>query len=161
MVVNYFSHIGVAVTDIAVTRRYFVDGLGFTVVGDGRGDGRYRAKAVSGELGRQVATILELDEVDVVTDFLERDRHVIELVEYRVPAPMPDARRATNVCGPTHLCFLVEDVEAVAGRLAELGGATVPATQVSTELPDGRRRTRMQCLDPDRGTRIELVEVAV
>jgi catechol 2,3-dioxygenase-like lactoylglutathione lyase family enzyme len=156
--VNYFSHIGIAVTDIAVTRRFFVGGLGFTVVGDGRGDGRYRGKAVSGELGRQVAAILELDEFDVVTDFLERDRHVIELVEYHAPRPTPDARRPANVCGLTHLCFLVEDVDAVAGRLEDLGGTPLAATRVTMHLADGRRQARVLCLDPDRGTRIELVE---
>jgi catechol 2,3-dioxygenase-like lactoylglutathione lyase family enzyme len=150
MTVNTYTHLGVTVADLDVARRYYVDGLGFKRIGWNG--------SVSGPLGETVAKLLELDEFEARMEFVERDGQVLSLVEYAKPAPIPDQRQPMNICGSSHLCFLVQDIDGVAKSLEDLGGSTLHDTRISTNLPDGKPRIYMLCLSPDGGTRIELIE---
>jgi catechol 2,3-dioxygenase-like lactoylglutathione lyase family enzyme len=150
MTVKRYTHLSVTVADLGAARRYFVDGLGFKPIGQHR--------SVAGELGNTVAKLLELDEFEARLELIERDKQVLSLVEYTKPAPVSGQRQPMNICGSSHLCFLVQDIDGVARSLEDLGGSTLHDTRISTDLPDGKPRIYMLCLSPDGGTRIELIE---
>jgi lactoylglutathione lyase len=151
MTVRQYTHLSVTVSDLDAARRYYVEGLGFTPTGGG-------VTAVSGEPGQQAATLLQLPEFEARTEKVERDGQILSLVEYARPEPVTGERQPMNICGPSHLCFLVQDIEAVARSLEELGGTTLHETRIDTDLPDGKPRTYMLCLAPDGAVRIELIE---
>ena len=155
MAIQKYSHIGVTVSDLDVARRFFVEGLGFTPVIDGESE---RTMSVSGDVGKKVANFLEVDDFAAEIAFVERDGQVLELVNYLTPEPELAHRRPMNICGLSHLCFLVNDIDAVAQRLRDLGGHILEDTKISTDLPDGRPRTYMLCLAPDASVRVELIE---
>lgn len=158
MAIKQFHHIAVTVTDLQAARRFFMEGLGFTQMLNP--DGSPRAMSVGGgDAGRQVAQALELDG-EWVGDvaFVERQDHVLELVQYNVPAAEQRGLRPMSVCGVSHLCFLVSDVDNVATRLRELGGNVLEHTRIDVPLADGSSQVRMMCTSPDGGVRIELVQ---
>jgi lactoylglutathione lyase len=74
----------------------------------------------------------------------------IELIEWRSQKPdgTPSSRR--NQLGLTHLSFLVDDVDAAALRLVELGGRLLPDTRQCPGID------LVFVADPD-GTRVELM----
>ena len=101
-----FSHVGVCVTDLDRSIRFYVDGLGFEA-------------AESWTIGSDYGTLMELPDVELTSQFLRRDGASIELLHYGSPGTVGSAeRRPVNQLGLTHLCFRVDDVEAVASRLA-------------------------------------------
>jgi glyoxylase I family protein len=155
MGIQKYSHVGVTVSDLDTSRRFFVEGLGFAPVDD---NGSPRTMSVSGDVGKKVANFLEVDDFAAEIAFVERDGQVLELVNYLTPEPERHPRRPMNVCGLTHLCFLVSDIDEVARRLEELGGEILEDTRISTDLPDGRPRTYMLSLAPDASVRVELIE---
>jgi lactoylglutathione lyase len=70
----------------------------------------------------------------------------IELLQFDEPAPVGSPSRARNELGFTHLSLFVDDVDAVAARLTELGGTILPTTRTTlgNEIvfladPDGAR----------------------
>lgn len=150
MTVTAYTHLGVTVADLDVAKRYFVSGLGFEPSG--------RDQTVTGESGETAARLLELEQFEARIERVKRDGQVLSLVQYLKPVPVPDQRQPMNICGSSHLCFLVRDIDGVAKSLEALGGSTLHDTRITTDLPDGKLRTYMLCLSPDGGTRIELIE---
>jgi lactoylglutathione lyase len=101
---------------------------------------------------------MEFDGVSLTSQFIRRGETAIELLAFRQPAPFGEAeRRAVNRLGLTHLSFRVDDVEAVAGRIAELGGTVVEQTKTVFDF-DGTALEFVYCTDPD-GVRIELMNL--
>jgi len=74
-------------------------------------------------------------------------------VEDRPAAGGPVDPRPANIPGRPHLCFIVDDLDAVAARIVEFGGVRLDASR--SELDYGEL---MFCADPD-GTRIELIRM--
>ena len=142
-----FSHVGVCVSDLEQSVRFYVDGLGFEA-------------AESWTIGSEYGALMELPDVELTSQFLRRDGSSIELLHYRSPGVIGTAeRRPVNQLGLTHLCFRVDDVDAVAARLSDLGGTVYPHTR--TTFPDGDGNAQLDfvyCTDPD-GTRIELMRL--
>jgi len=66
-------------------------------------------------------------------------------------------RRAVNQLGLTHLSFRVADVEAVAAKVAELGGAVVATSRTTIDF-GGTPLEFVYCTDPD-GVRVELMDL--
>ena len=141
------SHVGVCVSDLEQSVRFYVDGLGFEA-------------AESWTIGSEYGALMELPDVELTSQFLRRDGSSIELLHYRSPGVIGTAgRRPVNQVGLTHLCFRVDDVDAVAARLSDLGGMVYPHTR--TTFPDGDGNPQLDfvyCTDPD-GTRIELMRL--
>ena len=143
MKVHGFSHLGLCVSDLARSLRFYCEGLGFQ-----------EASRLAFQ-GGPSATLLELPDVDLEAVFLRRDGLVLELIRYAQPTATGDrAPRAMNRLGLSHLSMRVAGADAVAARLVELGGRVLEQTRI--ENPE-LGASAVFVLDPD-GTRIELVD---
>ena len=140
------SHVGICVSDMERSVRFYVDGLGFT-------------PTVAYEVGAEYGTLMEVDGSRVASQFLTRDGVSVELLQFLQPGHTGDgSRRPMNQVGLTHLCLRVDDVDAVAAAIAAAGGTVLDGTR--TTLDHGGRTPAdfVYCTDPD-GTRIELMRL--
>jgi len=136
------THMGICVSDLERSLRFYRDLLGCKEVG---------RLALEGE---SVATLNGMAECKVNAVYLERDGWRLELLEFPVPGwTGPQAPRPMNQLGITHLSFRVQDLDAACAGLEAAGGGLLHATRL--DLP-GPTRVIM-AFDPD-GTRIELIE---
>jgi lactoylglutathione lyase len=140
-----FSHLGICVSDLDRSLRFYCEGLGFEPV-------------YSHRVGDEFARLMELEGVALESRMLARDGVTIELLGFSQPPPFGGrTRRPMNQIGLTHLSLRVDDIEAVAGAIERLGGAVVPTTR--TRLEAGPTRLEfLYCTDPD-GVRIELMDL--
>jgi catechol 2,3-dioxygenase-like lactoylglutathione lyase family enzyme len=145
MTIKAITHVGICVSDLERSTKFYNEGLGFELA---------RAFSVEGpEWGR----VLEIDDLRVEGRMLRREGFVIELLCYDSPGSTGDGgRRAMNALGFTHLAVWVDDVDAAADRLTALGGSLVEHTAL-TVATDAVRGRWVYCTDPD-GVRIELIE---
>ncbi|MGO8873172.1 MAG: VOC family protein [Acidimicrobiales bacterium] len=140
-----FSHLGICVSDLDRSLRFYCEGLGFEVVASHR-------------VGSEFAALMEVEGVDVESRMLSRDGVTIELLWYVSPGHVGDGnRRPMNGLGLTHLSLRVDDVDGLASTIERLGGAVVSGTRTTLELP-GARLDFLYCTDPD-GVRIELMDL--
>src|ERR1019366_1452767 len=97
-----FSHLGICVTDLERSMRFYCEGLGFVPA---------ESHAVGDEFGR----LMELDGVSLRSQFVRRDAVAIELLHFTTPDQIGEpVRRPMNQLGLTHLSIRVDDVDAVA-----------------------------------------------
>jgi glyoxylase I family protein len=142
--ITQVSHIGVCVSDLERSLRFYCDILGFVV------SSTVPEVRVEGE---PTDSLLQLRDVKLHAVYLERDGFRLELLHYASPrSPAKPPARAMNDLGFTHLSVKVADVEATLAKL-EAAGVTVDrqtVIQVSGFTVAGFVR------DPD-GLGIELV----
>ena len=137
------SHVGLCVSDLKASMRFYCDGLGFEV-----SDG-YDLDSTT-VLGLDAA--LEVPGPAVLrSQMIVLDGLKIELLHYTSPTVdgTPSARR--NQRGLTHLSFWVDDVDAAIERLLACGGTLLPATRQSPGVD------LVFVADPD-GSRVELMQ---
>lgn len=140
-----FSHVGICVSDLDRSLRFYCEGLGFEQVG-------------SHQVGEEFAALMEVDQVRLESRMLRRDGVTIELLAFDSPGHCGEAvRRPMNRLGLTHLCIRVDDVDRVASTIEEMGGTVVRSTRTTFDLP-GARLDFLYCTDPD-GVRIELMDL--
>jgi catechol 2,3-dioxygenase-like lactoylglutathione lyase family enzyme len=139
------SHLGVCVSDLDTSVRFYCEGLGFEQV-------------AAHEVGEEFAGLMELDGVRLRSRMIAKDGVTLELLGYDSPGTIGDgARRPMNRLGLTHLCLRVDDVEATADAIEALGGTVVRPTR--TTIPLGAMTLDfLYCTDPD-GMRIELMDL--
>jgi glyoxylase I family protein len=136
------SHIGLCVTDLERSLRFYCEGLGFQVAeGFDLDDSMVPGIDKSLEVPGPVALRSQMITLDAMK---------IELLHYRTPAVdgTPSARR--NQLGLTHLSFWVDDVDEAAAALVACGGSI---------LADTRQAPGIELVflaDPD-GVRVELM----
>ena len=140
-----FSHLGICVSDLDASRRFYCEGLGF-------------AEVAAHEVGEEFAALMEVEGVRLRSTMVAKDGVTIELLGFDRPGVTGDGgRRPMNALGLTHLSLRVDDLEAVAATVQALGGAVVRSTR--TTLPFGERSLGfVYCTDPD-GVRIELMDL--
>jgi catechol 2,3-dioxygenase-like lactoylglutathione lyase family enzyme len=146
-----FTHVGVTVIDHEESKRFYVEALGFepTVSIDADEEGF-----------PGLPTLLEVEGADVFAEFLTNGPQTIELVSYRGGGTLGEPeRREMNRLGLTHLCFLVQDVDAAAQKVEQFGGKILSHTRIGHDKPDGIDRDYLFCTDPN-GVRIELIAAA-
>ena len=140
-----FSHFGICVSDLDRSLRFYCDALGFE-------------KAESHEIGSEFAGLMDFPEVSVTSQFIRKGTTAIELLAFHEPAPFgAKERRAVNQLGLTHLSFRVDDVEAVAAKVVELGGTIVETSRTTIDF-GGTPLEFVYCTDPD-GVRVELMDL--
>lgn len=137
------SHVGLAVSDLEASTRFYADGLGF-VLGL-----RFRS-------GDEVAAVSEVTTpVRMTSQHLTRDGFVLGLMSWEMPAVHGTPSQSRNQRGITHLSFEVDDIRATETHLLALGGTRVEGARVRFEGPTPV--SLIFLADPD-GTRIELVQ---
>ena len=136
------SHIGLCIRDLERSRRFYVEGLGFT-------------EFARFELDRPIA---EVDPPCSLTSFfVQKDGLRVELLEFRSPSVFGTPSTRRNQLGLTHLSFVVDDVDAAAAELERYGGRIVEGTRSGQDDPASVQIIFLE--DPD-GTRIELMRLA-
>jgi catechol 2,3-dioxygenase-like lactoylglutathione lyase family enzyme len=143
MAISRFSHLGLCVSDLEGSLRFYGEGLGF------REESRLRMK------GAEVERLLGLEGVELVAVYLVRDGTRLELLHY--PARelcAGETPRPLDQPGLTHLSLRVDRLDATLSDLEALGGSVLEQTRI--DRPE-HRTAAVFVLDPD-GTRIELLE---
>ncbi len=139
-----FSHLGICVSDLERSVRFYCEGLGFELA---------QAHTVGDEFG----PLMELESVALQSRFLRRDGVSIELLHFDSPGHLGEGeRRPMNQLGLTHLSLRVADLDAVALAIESFGGAVVRGTR--TTFGDDGALDFVYCTDPD-GVRIELMRL--
>ena len=139
------SHIGICVSDLDVSLRFYCEGLGFEVV-------------ASHEVGEEFAELMEVDGVHLRSRMIRRDGVTLELLDYVSPGTTGTTeRRPMNQLGLTHLSLQVDDVGSVAATIESLGGTVVRATRTTLAFGEASLDF-LYCTDPD-GVRIELMDL--
>jgi glyoxylase I family protein len=142
-VASTFSHVGICVSDLDRSVRFYCEALGFTL-------------AESHTVGDEFGQLMEIDEEVVLqSQFIRKDGMTIELLKFHSPGEEGDGgRRRMNARGLTHLSIRVDDVDAVATAIFALGGEVImeSRTTLASDLDF------VYCTDPD-GTRIELMRL--
>jgi catechol 2,3-dioxygenase-like lactoylglutathione lyase family enzyme len=136
------AHLGICVSDLAGSLRFYRDLLGF------------RELSRLDVAGAHADRLLGLKSVKLRAVYLERDGTRIELLAFASPelvsAPIP---RPVNQVGLTHLSLRVSDLPGVVEELRAAGVCVLEATAIN---PVGSAAVFVT--DPD-GTRVELVEI--
>lgn len=143
MQIQRLTHMGICVSDLERSLRFYGDVLGCKEVG------RLELE------GQPTATLNGWPDVKVRAVYLERDGWRLELMEFPVPGWIgPSTPRPMNQLGLTHLSFRVSDLDAVCARIEAAGGSVLRETRLA--VPDAATCAIM-AFDPD-GVRIELIE---
>jgi catechol 2,3-dioxygenase-like lactoylglutathione lyase family enzyme len=139
--VTAFSHVGICVSDLEASVRFYTEALGFEVA---------EGHTIGSEFGR----LMDIDGPLVLhSQFLSNGGVRIELLRFETPEGSgPRERRPMTQFGLTHLSMRVDDVAGVAERVRAYGGTVVEDTR--TTLAESL--DFLYCTDPD-GTRIELM----
>ena len=139
-----FSHVGICVSDLERSVRFYCEGLGFELV-------------QSHTVGREFGPLMEIDDVVLQSRFIRRDGVSLELLHFDSPGHCGEpVRRPMNQLGLTHLSLRVADLDAVAPVIDSLGGTVVTSTRTTFGTSDAL--DFVYCTDPD-GTRIELMHL--
>lgn len=127
-----FNHVGLCVTDLARSRRFYEELLGFTFRNDLTVPDGPTAKLL------RVAPPVGLHAV-----YLERDGFVLELLQFDRDGNAPRRERDFTEPGLTHLSVSVDDLAATCAQVDELGGEVLVDTDlggmaVMIRDPDGQ-----------------------
>ena len=141
-----FSHVGVCVSDLERSTRFYTEVLGFRPV-------------LTMDMGPEVAATMEVEGCAFTSRMLGRGDVRVELLHWRSQDAEGDGRRRhMTALGLTHLCLRVDDPEPVLEAAERFGGGAHRHT--TTELPgmgvDGGAVRLVYLTDPD-GVRIELM----
>lgn len=140
-----FSHIGIAVSDLDRSRRFYCDVLGFTQF--------YELDFVANE----VAATME-QEGAFKSAMLVRGDIRIELLHWVDVAISGGGKKPMTELGFTHLSFRVEDLSELNEAVIAAGGKVLANTVTVLGAADDPAAPRLMYLtDPD-GTRIELMQ---
>jgi lactoylglutathione lyase len=126
------NHVGLCVTDVARTRRFYEEVLGFEY---------WREFSPPDEM---TAKLVELPPpLGVTAVYLRRGEFVLELMYFaEAGAHAPARPRVMNEIGLTHISVSVDDIDATAAKAVECGGSVLEQTNVGAAVmirdPDGQ-----------------------
>jgi catechol 2,3-dioxygenase-like lactoylglutathione lyase family enzyme len=140
--IQRLSHVGICVSDLERSLRFYSDLLGFT---------REHDLEVAGE---PTGTLLRLPDVRLKAVYLRRDGVRIELLHFASPPAPPRRDRVMNEPGLTHLSFRVADLQGVVRALRDAGERVLDETIL--DFP-AFQSAACFVVDPD-GQLIELVQ---
>jgi catechol 2,3-dioxygenase-like lactoylglutathione lyase family enzyme len=145
MLIRNFSHVGLSVADIERSVNFYRGVFGFV-----------RSKRVLSVASPSPSErLLGAKPLDAKIAFIRRDDLIVELLEFKAPAPVPqEGLRPLYHNGLVHLCFKVVDVDSVMSAVERFGGKVHHETRLQGD-EDGQVFDNVMCSDPD-GTRVEL-----
>jgi catechol 2,3-dioxygenase-like lactoylglutathione lyase family enzyme len=126
------NHVGLCVTDLDRSRRFYEAVLGFS---------HQRDLAVP---DGPASKLLQVPEpVGLKAVYLERDGFVLELLAFDRDGNAPRRERSFTEPGLTHLSFSVDDIPATCARVQEHGGEVLADTDmrglaINVRDPDGQ-----------------------
>jgi lactoylglutathione lyase len=127
-----FNHLGQCVTDLARSKRFYCELLGFTVDREIHPPDEMSAKlmGLTPPLGMTAC-------------YLVLDGLTLELLHFEAPGQtVPYRARTMNEPGLTHISLSVDDVEATLARVGEFGGEEIPDSNIGVAAfirdPDGQ-----------------------
>ncbi len=137
-----FSHIGICVSELDRSLRFYRDALGFQEVS------RLEMK------GPVTERLLEIAGGELQAVYLKLENTTIELLYYPVAGhETAQTPRPMNLLGLTHLSLTVADIDAVIAVIEQAGGRSLDRTRIAHE----GKSAAIFVTDPD-GMRIELVQ---
>jgi catechol 2,3-dioxygenase-like lactoylglutathione lyase family enzyme len=143
MPVQRLTHLGICVSDLERSLRFYRDLLGCREVG--------RLEMTGGAAD----SINGLKDCVLRAIYLERDGWRLELLAFPEPGwSGPSTPRPMNQLGLTHLSWRVSDLDEICARIESMGGGVLSETQVGGP---GAPRRAIMAHDPD-GLRLELVQ---
>jgi lactoylglutathione lyase len=114
-----FNHVGLVVRDLAQSRRFYEELLGFAY---------WWEFEVPDELASPVLRVPAPMQMTAV--YLVRDGFVLELMDFAAPGAQAERRqRVMNEPGLTHISLALEDFEGVLDRVADYGGEVLLDTK--------------------------------
>jgi lactoylglutathione lyase len=143
--INAIGHVGICVSDMKTSLRFWRDGLGFEVLTERR----FRSSSWK--------RILEMGALELHTRVIRRGHVMLELLEFEQPGHVGTPERSPmKRLGLTHIAVWVSDIDAVARRVVEHGGTLIEETRTVFDHPKLKGKWLI-CCDPN-GVRLELVE---
>ncbi len=143
MDIQRLTHLGICVSNLDRSLRFYRDVLGCKEVG------RLAME------GGAADTLNAIEGVKLRAIYLERDGWRLELIEFPEPGWIgPKAPRPMNQLGLTHLSLRVDDLDAIVREFEEAGVDVRQQTRI--DVPEANAKA-VFITDPD-GTLIELVE---
>jgi catechol 2,3-dioxygenase-like lactoylglutathione lyase family enzyme len=126
-----FNHVGLCVTDLQRSRRFYEEVLGFVFLYEGKPPDDPTDK------------LLQIEPpVGLTAQYFRLDGVVLELLHYDRPGNPSAAERVMNEPGLTHLSVSVEDIARSLERVVELGGSVIGDTNIPMAVmvrdPDGQ-----------------------
>ena len=126
-----FNHVGQCVTDLAWSRRFYVEVFGFEVVRELRppDEGSDRLLRLPAPLGMTAC-------------YLKRDDFVLELLHFADAGTVPGDERVMNQPGLTHVSLSVADLDETLAAVEAQGGEVLTDTNLGMAVfvrdPDGQ-----------------------
>jgi len=127
-----YNHTGQVVTDLARSKRFYQEVLGFAL---------WYEIAPPDEASAKLTSLTP--PLDMHASYLTLDGFVLELIHYAAPGAMVAYRtRTMNEPGLTHLSVSVDDVHVAAAKAVEYGGEIIEDSDIGNALfirdPDGQ-----------------------
>ena len=126
------NHVGLCVSDVARSRRFYEEVLGFEY---------WREIQPPDDM---VSKLIDIPPpIGVTAVYLRRGEFVLELMHYAdAGAHAPERGRVMNDLGLTHISVSVDDIDVSAAKAVECGGSVLEQTHVGLAVmirdPDGQ-----------------------
>lgn len=144
MIRSTLHHLGIVVSDLERSISFYREAFGLVPVD----------RAVFS--GEELSEVVGVPNATLEYVFMSGDNVLVELIEYKSPRGRP-FDRANNDTGTGHLCFVVDDIEAVYARVLGLGGTASSTVQTAPDIAPFNGLRYAYCRDPD-GITIELFQ---
>jgi catechol 2,3-dioxygenase-like lactoylglutathione lyase family enzyme len=127
---NVVTHVGLCVTDLERSQRFYTEAFGFAFERDLQPPDELTGK------------LLEVDGPQLTAVYLTLGDFTLELLRYDRDGNPPYRKRVMNEPGLTHLSLTVDDLAATLDRVRAAGGEVVESTNVVAAVmvrdPDGQ-----------------------
>jgi lactoylglutathione lyase len=126
-----FNHVGQCVTDLARSRRFYEELLGFTF-----------DREISPPDDPSAKLLALTPPIGMTACYLRRDGLVLELLHYAAAGTTAPTTRVMNEPGLTHVSLSVDDIDTVCDRIPHYGGEVLTDTNIGFGVfvrdPDGQ-----------------------
>lgn len=111
MKINRIDHVGIVVNDLAAAKEFFL-AFGLEMVGEAELEGEWLDKVIGLDGVRDAITLMRTPDGEAM----------IELIQYYSPTDENGVQRSlSNTLGIRHICFAVQDIEALVAKMKKKG----------------------------------------